>query len=574
MFSPRRGWRRLWLAGAVGVLAAGCGPDANQAKLPPPPVAQPDTPLVPPLPAEPKPNSPAPPLDPKPDPTPTPNPSPMPPTGPGMIPGLPKQPMPGGGGFVEPTLPTFPGFDPPKTDPKLDPKIDPKIDPNPNPMPPVGPKVDPPKVDPPKPGDPPVVTPTTTPDPKEPQEQKFPDKVGGRDLKSWLKELEYGGAGPIQRDDHIRELAVRAIPAFGPTARAPAVKPLIGAITADPDPSVQVAAISVISSMGFDMREQVKPVIQVLRGKLANSVSGSIVRMYCVRSLGSFGPDAVSAVKDFTDCCRDKSWETRREVAIAISLIGATDVDEKGKKRKEDGGPNVKAIEMLLNYQLRDQSSVVRLEAVKSLLALGPPYAKTPAEYIKNTEILREAAADIVKFETGKGGRLNKYGGGPDKEVAIWAMLLQMMYDDQSVKSNIAAIAKYVQEPSGDNADQVRLTALQALGAAGKLSAPAVPTIRDALKYKHEPALILVAMNALALIGDEAVGAIPDLELIVKEPVKPLPKDAPAWAKPDDSLQRMAKQTIEVIKGTRKMDKYGADDPAPVKAPAPVPAPK
>jgi hypothetical protein len=109
----------------------------------------------------------------------------------------------------------------------------------------------------------------------------------------------------------------------------------------------------------------VRPVIQILTARMKVGTTNSIVKMYCVRSLGSFGPDAVGCVPAFRDACRDPSWETRREVAIALSLVGAAPVDDKGQPRKKDGaviGPNRLAIETLLDYQLKDQSVTVRME--------------------------------------------------------------------------------------------------------------------------------------------------------------------------------------------------------------------
>lgn len=536
---------------AAGVLAlTGCGkepsPPATQPPAPPPtdpvltlptvPATQPE--LPPPTTPDPRPSFPG-------------QPKPMPP-----------------GGFVPPDSPTF---TPPGT---IGGQPLPGTPQPPKPTDPPPPKpTDPPPGPPPNPTDPP----TQTPKPEKPP--TYPERIGGKTLKEWLKELEYTGGGPVQKDDQVRETAVKVIPGFGPDARKPSVEPLINAVRSDPDPGVQVAAITVVSNMGFDMREQVKPVIAALQQRLANSTSGNIVRMYCVRSLASFGPDAAASIPYFKQACLDPSWETRREIAIALSLVGATPVDGKGMPKK-DAGPNEKAIETLMEYQLKDRSLGVRLEAAKSLLALGPPFSKDPLKFAEMTKDARVHIEEVVKFESGKGPKANARGAVPDRSMYVWALLLQLMYDDRKIQENIRELTKLVKEPDGPNADQVRLFAIQALGAAGsifpvlveqdraladkdKVAAKAVAAVTDALQYKHEPALIYTAMNSLALIGKSADAAVPALQKIADEKPKPPPPDSPKGTPPDDSMQRMAKQTIEVLLGRRKYEDYGKEEAKP-----------
>lgn len=552
-----RGRAGVW-AGVVGTLVlAGCGKE-------PTPVAQ-VTPAVSP------PTEPAPPTDPTPPPPPATQPGGGMPGG--IIPFTPLPSFPSGGtppatgpGFVPPSSPTF---TPPETLGGGQPPGTPATPQPPKPADPQPPA---------KPADPPPTgTQPETPKPTAPAEPKYPESVAGRDLKGWLKELEYTAAGPIQKDDQVRETAVKMIPSFGPSARKPAIKPIIEAIRVDPDPGVQVAAITVVSNMGFDMREDVRPVMAVLIARMKAAPTGSIVKMYCVRSLASFGPDAVSCIDVFTQSCLDPSWETRREIAIALSMVGATPVDAKGLPKK-DTGPNLKAIETLINYQLQDRSVTVRMEAVKSILALGPPFAKTPQEFIKETEKSREMIEKVVLFESGKGPRVNARNATPDRGMYVWALLLQVMYDDRKTADNLKEMARLVGEPDGPKADEVRLFALQALGVGGGLLkglserpdaeskatvGKVVKAVADALRYEHESLLQYTAMQSLAMMGKTADAAIPELEkLIAKGPKKP-PADAPKGTPDDDTMPKLAKQTIEVLLGRRKAEDFGKEDPKP-----------
>lgn len=548
-----RGRAGVW-AGVIGALVlTGCGKEPPKVAQATPPAGYND----PTLPT---------------DPTPPTTPATQPGGGvPGGIPFVPLPSLPTGGpppatgpGFVPPSSPTFTppetlgGTQLPGTPQPPKPTDPPAVKPA-DPQPPV------------KPADPPPTgTQPETPKPTAPPEPKYPEKVGGRDLKGWLKELEYTAAGPIQRDDHVRETAVKIIPSFGPDARHLAIKPIIEAIRVDPDPGVQVAAITVVSNMGFDMREQVRPVMAVLIARMKAAPTGSIVKMYCVRSLASFGPDAVSCIDVFTQSCLDPSWETRREIAIGLSLVGATPVDAKGLPKK-DSGPNLKAIETLINYQLQDRSVTVRMEAVKSILALGPPFAKTPQDFIKDTAKAREMIEDVVLFESGKGRKVNARNATPDRGIYVWALLLQVMYDDRKINDNLKEMARLVGEPDGPKADEVRLFALQALGVGGGLLKSAdkptvekvVKAVADALKYDHESVLQYTAMQSLAMMGRTADAAIPELQkLVARGPKKPQP-DAPKGTPDDDSMPKLAKQTIEVLTGTRKAEDFGKEDPKP-----------
>jgi hypothetical protein len=552
-----RGRAGVW-AGVIGaVVLTGCGKE-------PPKVAQATPPAGY--------NEPTLPTDPTPPTTPT---TQTQPTGgvPGGIPFIPPPSLPPatGPGFVPPSSPTF---TPPETLGGTQLPGTPPQPPKPADPPPVKPADPQPPV---KPADPPTGTQPETPKPTAPPEPKYPDKVGGKDLKGWLKELEYTGAGPVQRDDQVRETAVKVIPSFGPDARKPAVKPLIEVIRVDPDPGVQVAAITVVSSMGFDMREEVKPVMAVLIARMKASATGSIVKMYCVRSLASFGPDAASCIGIFQESCLDPSWETRREIAIALSLVGAPPVDAKGIPKK-DTGPNIKAIETLINYQLQDRSVTVRMEAVKSILALGPPFAKTPQDFIKETEKSREMIEKVVLFESGKGPKVNARNATPDRGIYVWALLLQVMYDDRKTADNLKEMARLVGEPDGPRADEVRLFALQALGVGGGLLKTlaekptpenkatvekVVKAVADALRYEHESLLQYTAMQTLAMMGKTADAAIPELQKVVAKGPKKPPPEAQKGTPDDDSMPKLAKQTIEVLTGTRKAEDFGKEDPKP-----------
>jgi HEAT repeat protein len=189
----------------------------------------------------------------------------------------------------------------------------------------------------------------------------------------------------------------------------------------------------------------------------------------------------------------------------------------------------------------------VRTEVVKSLLMIGPPRPKNPAEYTAAIAHFLKKVTPRIEFEN-----KNKKG---DKGVYVWLLLLEIMYDDRKLDENIKKIAEVIKAPDDPFH---RLAALQALGAMGPKAEKAVPAIVDALAYKEVP-LRMTAMYALMNIGNAARGAVARLEEVKKE-LPEIPLDAPKDYKPDDTVQKTAADTIDVILGKKKMADLGKDE--------------
>ena len=381
--------------------------------------------------------------------------------------------------------------------------------------------VDPPKVDPPKPTDPPK----PEEPPKEPKKVEYPKFVDGKDLATWIKELN----AAKQPDPQQREFALRTLPQFGPEARKPSIGPITDLIFKDPDPGVRIVAITIISNMGYDIRDQITPSVSALRTCMVNTASGSIVRLFCVRSLTSFGPEAVAAIPEIRSAGQDASWETRVAVAKALGQVGAP-VGEKGE-------PNDAAAKFLLNIMLKDVCAGVRMEAVQGLLQIGPPKPKNPLDYAKDLKLYLEPIETRIKLEK-------------DKGILCWLYLVNIMYDDRVLPEHLKKIADYIKFP---DAPMVRMHAINACAALGSKAAPVIPQIMDALHYP-EPELVIAAMSALAQIGMAARGSAPELEKIKagsKDPVKP--PDAPKDWKPDLTLRLVAEDALLYVTGKKKL---------------------
>ena len=386
----------------------------------------------------------------------------------------------------------------------------------------------------PKPAEPPKPTdPSKTEDPpKEPKKYVYPTSIDGKDLNAWIKQLN-----PVsQPDPQQREAALRTLPQFGPEARKPSIMPVTNMIYADgEDPGVRIAAITIITNIGYETREQIKPVVAALRTCLAKTGNGSIVRLHCLRSLMSFGPEAVAAIPEIRAVGNDASWETRQTVATALGRVGAP-----GGEKEE---PNDAAAKYLLNTLLKDSCAVVRMEAIQALLQIGPPKPKNPLDYIKDIKHYLEPVENRLKPNVEK-----------DKGILCWLYLLNIMYDDRVLndkeKDYLKKIASYIKFP---DSPMVRMQAINACAAVGSKAAPVIPQIADALHYP-EPELVIAAMSALAQIGLEARGTAPELEKIKagsKDPVKP--PDAPKDWKPDPTLRLVAEDALLYVTGKKKL---------------------
>ena len=401
----------------------------------------------------------------------------------------------------EPVAKTLPE---PAPQPRLDPpgptpgvfqtaKVVPPPTPNPtNPIP--APKPDPEPV-PPPPGTttPPPSGTTTPPEPPAdaPKIRTWPRDVEGKNLSEWLKETQ-------NTDPAVREAAVLILPLFGPDARKPSVKD-VARLAMDADPGVRIAAFTTIGSMGYEGVDQ-KAVFDQMRLAMNNSTSGSASRYYALQAIVTYGQDAATMISAIDQMKGDAWWKTRQSVATAMGRLGAPQFDDPPQKdplgrpipKKPASEMAMKALRTMVE---NDKSAAVRLEAVYSLISIGPPYSTNPADYVKTIAPSLEFAVNQFKKEK-------------DKSVQIWLLVLQMMYDDRSFTETMPKVAGYLQ-----TADfVVRSQALNALVVLGPRAIPVLPQVRDCLKLYDEPILLAAAIGCITAMGKDAAGVIPDLE--------------------------------------------------------------
>ena len=325
--------------------------------------------------------------------------------------------------------------------------------------------------------------PTPSPLGNPPGKPQYPGEIYGKDLTTWLRELKES------TDPAVRESAVKVLPGFGPDARGPSLEPLLLALRSEPDPGIRVAIIDMLGVIGFTTQEEGKKITSALALEMVRLGPGSILRLHIVRSLTNFGPTAAASLPNLLDIVKDPSWETRRAVAFALGRIGYPTVPERG--------PSERALGSLSGTLLKDSCSVVRLEAVQSLVLLGPPEynRQLPQEYPVKIKPFLDAATAAQKTEK-------------DKSVQIWLMMLIMRYDGSQLKDeNIKLIVNHI-----DGADvAARLHALSAVGMLGEKAKPFIGKVTGVLTT-NDPPSIGAALSTLAALGDVARPALPELE--------------------------------------------------------------
>jgi HEAT repeat protein len=494
-----------WAVVAVAFLAAACTADPP-APAPPEPAAAPPAPSAARTPADPPPPAADPP---PPPPSPSPSPwaaappaaaprSPWAPT-PGPAPAPPPRPAPGtiGTGTAAFTsAPQTPGTTPPET-------------------------LTPPKQ-------------TDQKDQKEPEPEKpkWPATVNGRSLGEWLNDFK-------STDPSVRDYALKVIPLFGPDARKTASKEIINLILKDPDPGIKINAMLILGTVGCETKEEMRAAARAMATAIENTRPGSMIRLHAARMLAALGPDGHEAIGAVNSIANDPSWETRQAVAAALGRLGAPVYDDKPPLPGSSAPPAMKrppnkaAMDKLVFALLKDDSSAVRLEAMQSMIVLGPPHTKDPAEYPKVIARYLEEIALRQKLEK-------------DHTVKIWLYLVEMMYDDRAIEGNIHKIAEYLN--SDDN--NQRLQALNALAVVGPLARPALGEIIDCLKHPDpERDVPVAAIYTLLAMREAARYALDDL-VKLEETTK------------DEDLKRLFGEAIKYIReGKTELEQRKKDDP-------------
>ena len=347
-------------------------------------------------------------------------------------------------------------------------------------------------------------------DPPKPPEYKWPTDINGKDIKSWMKDAE-------DPDPTIREFAVRTLPNFGPPAQKGEVsKLLLRRMNVEKDPGVKLAVFNAVGLIAFDSDADNKEALRLLANVVDTGIPGGAGRLHAIQTIGMFGPKGEGAIPVLTGgAMLDPSYETRRNIATALGRVGFN----------ETTGPNMKALTALADRLAKDESASVRMEALQSLMNLGPPWAAVKQPNAKERPPIEAKSAEVIirymKVRVGDPKAKPPTAGiEKDKQVEIWARLVLMSFDPREVNDdNLNAFARYLTgaEPG------VKVQALNAMGICGELAAKKLADVVRVLEEKDARLDQTVAcLKVLGAMGAGAKPALPNLKTMLADKKKEL----------------------------------------------------
>lgn len=372
-------------------------------------------------------------------------------------------------------------------------------------------------------------------DKKEPEkkEYKWPTEINGKNIDAVMKDL-------TDLDPVNREYAARTLPNFGPAAqKEPVSKLLLKRMKPafEADPGVRFAVYTAVGSIAFDNNNDNTEALRILAEVVDLAPSGSSSRYNAVQTIAMFGPRGYETITKLTgNAAKDDAHETRRVIASALGRVAS----------HPETGPNMRAMRSLADHFSRDPSAAVRMEALQSLMLLGPPWADVKKKDAKeNPPIKVKEAEEIVKFMKVRVGdpKLKTTGLEKDKQVEIWARLVLMRFDPKEInEDNLEAFAKHL---SGGDIG-VKVQALQAIAMMGELAGKKVDSVARLLEDKALPMqLTLVTVQTLAAMGAGAKPAIPKLKEFLTEVNKTIDKLKDEEGKMKTEMNKIAITDVE-----------------------------
>jgi HEAT repeat protein len=351
----------------------------------------------------------------------------------------------------------------------------------------------------------------------------WPPGPNGRTLPEWVRDMS-------DKDPAVRETAIKVLPVFGPEAVPIVTRPLIARAN-DEDPGVRVNAIITLGAIGARTRDEAKPIVDALKLAISNAGIGSVVRLHATKALASYGILANDAIGTLIGISKDTSWETRRAVAMALGRIGQVPTpgapkpkgtDPKPKEADMDKwSPSEKVLSTLKGMMTDDGSAAVRMEAVQSLVLLGPPDVVPPETYAEKVTPLYKTVEARLKNEK-------------DKTVVVWLYMLQMRLNGADLNEDtIKKVTAFLDDPL----PAVRVHALTALGLMGDKARPALAGIARALD-SSDGYVVAAAITSLAALGETAKPVLPDLMKLTQSK--------------DEVLKALATEAIAIINGPKK----------------------
>lgn len=331
-----------------------------------------------------------------------------------------------------------------------------------------------------------------------PPEPKWPTEIAGKDVNATAKDLE-------DSDPVIREFAARTLPGFGPGASKTNIsKVLLKRMQVERDPGVKAAVYAAVGGIQFESELHNIEAMRLLLAAIDGGGDGSSLRLAAVQAVTQWGnKGGVAIVTLCGKALSDPSYGTRQHIATALGRCGFDEIS----------GPNMRALAALADKLAKDDSAAVRMQAMSSLLELGPPWAAPKAKDAKTNPPTDTKSVDvIVRHMRARVGdpKAKIPAVEKDKQVEIWARLVLMRFDPKEVNDeNLDAIARYL---TGAD-DGVKVQALQAITMLGETAARKLNDVVRVMEDKDAPFQVTVgAITALGTLGASAKPGLPNMQ--------------------------------------------------------------
>jgi HEAT repeat protein len=324
------------------------------------------------------------------------------------------------------------------------------------------------------------------------KESSAPKEIEGKNLDQWIRDLQ-------SLSPSIREKALHVLPHFGKAARKAA--PAIINEFRDSDASIRLNAINSLVAIGLGEEDDknLKKAVTGLIGLLGDPER--TVRLQAAQALARLGSRASAAIGQLTrfTILDSSSWAVRKAAALALGMIA----------RDEKTGPDHRALRAL-SSALSDVDKQVRLQALMSLILLGPPvYDKENPNEAEKAMELKNLVDHRLHVVVGRAN--DRRADDQDRILGIWARMALMRMDNMVSKDHLGAITRMLSRPEL----VTRIAAAQALGTMAHDAKPAVPDLIKALGDR-EPLCRQIVAQALGHIG-ERTETVPALSRTLKD---------------------------------------------------------
>jgi HEAT repeat protein len=333
--------------------------------------------------------------------------------------------------------------------------------------------------------------------------------IGGKKFDDWLHDLK-------DHDPSVVENAIRTVPLYGTLAReaAPILIAKVKTYSRDLDISIKSNIAIFLGTVGGNDGDQ-DDAVRALKTLLDDSES--YVRYQAAIALGRYGPDAKAAIPSLLNKLSDyKNWEVRRACAQALGTVALP---------RKGGTPVENRVLTALRSRVSQDSekcAQVRLEAIHSLVLLGPPASSSPAGQ-STEQALKQSIEQSLRLAADR---------DRDLTVRIWAHVALMRMGKVDEK-RLAALGKLLDHKLLG----VRCQAARAIGSIGPEASSQIGNLKVALQDK-EPTMVGWAIWALGQMGTAALSAVPAIETVAKKSDNP-------------GLKQFAEEAIKAIQAKK-----------------------